>query len=152
MESSYSSTSYESNNEPGPRKCIDCKKSYKSCDCKNCSKCGTLFHKFWGTNLVKGRSHCRTCSAAVCVTCHVVVNNAMKVFCFFINHYCTVTVCRFGGFNCCYFCVFYNLQKQFLQNLISTKKYSKQNYKVYNTNITVFLHLFMLFHLSKQFN
>lgn len=25
------------------------------------------------------RSHCRTCSAAVCVTCHVVVNNAVKV-------------------------------------------------------------------------
>lgn len=79
MDSSYSSNSCESNNEPGPRKCIDCKKSYKSCDCKNCSKCGTLFHKFWGTNLVKGRSHCRTCSAAVCVTCHMVVNNAIKV-------------------------------------------------------------------------
>ena len=25
---------FTGNNEPGPRKCIDCKKSYKSCDCK----------------------------------------------------------------------------------------------------------------------
>ena len=33
------------------------------------------------------RSHCRTCSAAVCVTCHVVVNNAIKVIYFIINPY-----------------------------------------------------------------
>ncbi|CAH3191959.1 unnamed protein product, partial [Porites evermanni] len=45
----------------------------------NCSKCGTIFQKYWGTNLIKGRSHCRTCSTAVCVTCHVVVNKAVKV-------------------------------------------------------------------------
>ncbi|KAK2570687.1 hypothetical protein P5673_004374 [Acropora cervicornis] len=46
---------------------------------KNCSKCGTGFQKYWGTNLVKGRSHCRTCSLAVCGNCHVVVNKAIKV-------------------------------------------------------------------------
>ena len=115
---------------------------------QNCSKCGSVFHKFWGTNLVKGRlvpfqnayklaiillpmensyqhlqfyrdsllqvhfafcyteqfywkindifmlyqmtgffysllwierSHCRACCAAVCVTCHVVANNGIKV-------------------------------------------------------------------------
>lgn len=78
MESSCGSTSSEGK-DPGSRKCSDCNKSYKSCECKNCSKCGTVFHKFWGTNLVKGRSHCRTCCAAVCVTCHVLANNGIKV-------------------------------------------------------------------------
>lgn len=29
--------------------------------------------------MIKGRSHCRTCSTAVCVTCHVVVKKAVKV-------------------------------------------------------------------------
>lgn len=80
MEGSCSSSTSEGSESPGPaKKCSDCKKSYKSCDCKNCSKCGTVFHKYWGTNLVKGRSHCRTCFTAVCITCHVVVNKAVKV-------------------------------------------------------------------------
>ncbi|XP_073255602.1 uncharacterized protein [Porites lutea] len=80
MEGSHSSSSNEGSDTAGlTRRCRDCKKSYKSCDCKNCSKCGTIFQKYWGTNLIKGRSHCRTCSTAVCVTCHVVVNKAVKV-------------------------------------------------------------------------
>ncbi|XP_073255460.1 uncharacterized protein [Porites lutea] len=80
MEGSHSSSSNEGSDTAGlTRRCSDCKKSYKSCDCKNCSKCGTIFQKYWGTNLIKGRSHCRTCSTAVCVTCHVVVNQAVKV-------------------------------------------------------------------------
>ncbi|KAM7452130.1 hypothetical protein ABFA07_000328 [Porites harrisoni] len=80
MEGSHSSSSNEGSDTAGlTRRCSDCKKSYKSCDCKNCSKCGTIFQKYWGTNLIKGRSHCRTCSTAVCVTCHVVVNKAVKV-------------------------------------------------------------------------
>ncbi|XP_073255508.1 uncharacterized protein [Porites lutea] len=80
MEGSHSSSSNEGSDTSGlTRRCSDCKKSYKSCDCKNCSKCGTIFQKYWGTNLIKGRSHCRTCSTAVCVTCHVVVNKAVKV-------------------------------------------------------------------------
>ncbi|CAH3106202.1 unnamed protein product [Porites lobata] len=80
MEGSHGSSSNEGNDTAGlTRRCSDCKKSYKSCDCKNCSKCGTIFQKYWGTNLIKGRSHCRTCSTAVCVTCHVVVKKAVKV-------------------------------------------------------------------------
>jgi len=33
---------FTGNNEPGPRKCIDCKKSYKSCDCKVTSVSNSL--------------------------------------------------------------------------------------------------------------
>lgn len=79
MDSSHSSSLSEGFDSSETSKCCGCNKSYKSCDCKNCSKCGTDFHKYWGTNLVKGRSHCRSCSSAVCVTCHVVVNKAVKV-------------------------------------------------------------------------
>lgn len=79
MESSFSSNASEGIDSSLTRKCWSCNKPYKSCHCKNCSKCGTDFQKYWGTNLVKGRSHCRTCSLAVCGNCHVVVNKAIKV-------------------------------------------------------------------------
>jgi len=65
----------ESNTSTPPgkdgRKCSECAKSYRHCECKSCSKCGCLFQKYAGTNLIKGRSHCRLCGFAVCLTCHM---------------------------------------------------------------------------------
>ncbi|XP_065057854.1 RUN and FYVE domain-containing protein 2-like isoform X1 [Rhopilema esculentum] len=53
------------------KKCTECSRSFRNCECKSCSKCGCIFRKFTGTNLVKGRSHCRICGSAVCLTCHM---------------------------------------------------------------------------------
>lgn len=64
---------------PELKSCCDCKKSFKSCLCKSCAKCGALFQKYWGTPVVKGRSHCRICCAAVCITCHVIVYDTFKI-------------------------------------------------------------------------
>lgn len=59
--------------------CCDCKKTFKSCSCKSCAKCGALFQTYFGTPVVKGRSHCRICCAAVCITCHVIVYDTFKI-------------------------------------------------------------------------
>eukprot|EP00794_Sanderia_malayensis_P000404 gene404-1039_t len=57
------------------QRCTECLKSYRNCDCKSCSKCGCVFRKYAGTGLIKGRSHCRSCGSAVCLTCHIIVQN-----------------------------------------------------------------------------
>ncbi|XP_028410302.1 uncharacterized protein LOC114532912 [Dendronephthya gigantea] len=59
--------------------CCDCKRTFKSCSCKSCAKCGALFQKYLGTPVVKGRSHCRICCAAVCITCHVIIYDTFKI-------------------------------------------------------------------------
>ncbi|EDO38700.1 predicted protein [Nematostella vectensis] len=48
-------------------------------DRQACTKCGSIFRRYFGTTLVKGRSHCRVCCAAVCATCHMVVQNRFKI-------------------------------------------------------------------------
>lgn len=43
---------FTGSNEPGPRKCIDCKKSYKSCDCKVISVSNSLLLKHWTKQVI----------------------------------------------------------------------------------------------------
>ncbi|XP_046849343.1 protein phosphatase 1 regulatory subunit 12A-like isoform X2 [Xenia sp. Carnegie-2017] len=61
------------------KNCFDCKRTFKSCTCKSCAKCGAVFLRYWGTPIVKGRSHCRICGAAVCITCHVLIYDTFKI-------------------------------------------------------------------------
>lgn len=59
--------------------CYECGHNFRACECKSCLKCGTPFMKYFGTGLVKGRSHCRCCASPVCVTCIVVIKGLVKV-------------------------------------------------------------------------
>lgn len=61
------------------RICYECSRSFRSCECKSCLKCGTLFMKYFGTNVMKGRSHCRVCRSPVCITCIVLIKGLEKV-------------------------------------------------------------------------
>jgi len=59
--------------------CFECSRSYRACECKSCLKCGSPFQKYFGTNLIKGRSHCRVCSSPVCSTCIILIKGLQKV-------------------------------------------------------------------------
>ncbi|XP_065653218.1 RUN and FYVE domain-containing protein 2-like isoform X4 [Hydra vulgaris] len=61
------------------KNCNECRHSFKACECKFCSKCGTPFMKYFGTSIVKGRSHCRSCLSAACIACIMILDDHEKV-------------------------------------------------------------------------
>lgn len=73
------SSKYHSSSIFDSRICLECGQNFRACDCKNCLKCGTPFMTYFGTGLVKGRSHCRVCASPVCVTCIVIIKGLEKI-------------------------------------------------------------------------